>query len=443
MERSTLSRLAVWKNASHRKPLILKGVGQVGKTWLLKEFGRRYYENTAYFSFRENPVYRQFFENTRDVDRILQNLTLVSGQQIHPGTSLVILDDVQDCPQAIQAMGAFYDRGNQYHVVCAGTLLDIVLSQPDIFPAGKVNVMRLNPMSFIEFLLANGDRNLAMYLARVNAIAPIPDAFFQPLVEKLKMYFITGGMPEPVQLWTQDRDVPGVQESLSGILAGYEQSFARHPNASTVPKISMIWNSIPGQLARENKKFQYRAVKEGARAREYDQALQFLVNTRLVHKIYRSTQPSLPLSAWDDVFSFKLYPVDVGVLRRLSQLSPSAFGEGNRLFREFNCALSESFLLQTLAAQFEVLPRYWSQTNPSYGVSFLIQRNNDLFPVEVVPSADPYPRGLRKFNEVFGSQTRLRIQYSLANLRLEGDVLNIPLFLADLSDRLIGLALDL
>ena len=234
----------------------------------------------------------------------------------------------------------------------------------------------------------------------------------------------------------------GFYENLADIIGAYERDFAKHPDVSEFPKISMIWKSIPSQLARENKKFIYKAVKEGARAREYEDALQWLVDARLVHKIYRSTAPSLPMAAYDDLSAFKIYLADVGVLRRLAQLAPTAFGEGNRLFTEFKGALTENFVLQTLVTQFEVVPRYWSRINPSYEVDFLIQRENDIFPIEVKAETNITSRSLRKFKEAFPDQVKLRVRFSLDNLKLDDDVLNIPLFMADHTDRLIGLALE-
>ncbi|RCX18879.1 hypothetical protein DFR58_104150 [Anaerobacterium chartisolvens] len=441
MERLILNDLLKWKLSKHRKPLILKGVRQVGKTWLLKEFGKRYYENVAYFNLDEHEEYRQFFETTKDVDRILQNLILASAQKIQAENTLIIFDEIQDCPKVINSMKYFCENAPQYHVACAGSLLGIALSKPSSFPVGKVDFLQINPMSFTEFLMANGDKNLAQYLSSVDTPAPIPDAFFNPLYEKLKMYYVTGGMPEPVLMWTEDRDVEAVQIALSNIIGAYERDFAKHPEISEFPKISMIWRSIPSQLARENKKFIYKAVKEGARAREYEDALQWLVDANLVSKIYRCSAPGLPISAYDDLSSFKLYLVDIGLLRRLAHLAPTAFGEGNRLFTEFKGALSENYVLQALKNQFEVTPRYWSQVNPPYEVDFLIQRENDILPVEVKSESNTESHSLKKFKEKFGDETKLRIRFSLNNLKLDGDMLNIPLFMADYTDKLIGLAL--
>ncbi len=443
MERLILKDLIAWKNSPYRKPLILKGVRQVGKTWILKEFGNRCYENTAYFNFDENEEYKQFFETSRDVNRILQNLMFASGQSIKPEKTLIIFDEVQDCPKVINSMKYFCENAPEYHIACAGSLLGIALAKPSSFPVGKVNFMQIDPMTFTEFLTANGDENLVKYMESIERIEPLPDAFFNPLYEKLKMYYVTGGMPESVLMWTQARDVSAMQNTLSDIIDAYERDFAKHPDVSEFPKISMIWKSIPSQLARENKKFLYKVVKEGARAREYENALQWLVDARLVHKIYRSNAPGLPMSAYDDLSAFKIYLADVGVLRRLAQLAPTAFTEGNRLFTEFKGSLTENFVLQTLLTQFEVTPRYWAQNNPPYEVDFLIQRENEIFPVEVKAEGNIRSKSLKKFKELFPDKVKLRVRFSLDNLKLDDDVLNIPLFMADHTDRLLGLALNI
>lgn len=442
MERLILKDLIAWKNSPYRKPLILKGVRQVGKTWILKEFGNRCYENTAYFNFDENEEYKQFFETSKDVNRILQNLMFASGQSIKPEKTLIIFDEVQDCPKVINSMKYFCENAPEYHIACAGSLLGIALAKPSSFPVGKVNFMQIDPMTFAEFLTANGDENLVKYMESIERIEPLPDAFFNPLYEKLKMYYVTGGMPESVLMWTQARDVSAMQNTLSDIIDAYERDFATHPDVSEFPKISMIWKSIPSQLARENKKFLYKVVKEGARAREYENALQWLVDARLVHKIYRSSTPGLPMSAYDDLSAFKIYLADVGVLRRLAQLAPTAFTEGNRLFTEFKGSLTENFVLQTLLTQFEVTPRYWAQNNPPYEVDFLIQRENEIFPVEVKAEGNIRSKSLKKFKELFPDKVKLRVRFSLDNLKLDEDVLNIPLFMADYTDRLLGLALN-
>lgn len=445
MERLVMQKLLDWKNSKHRKPLVLKGVRQVGKTWLLKEFAKRHYKNIAYFNFDEHPEYKQFFESTKDVERILQNLMMASGEVIkrdHPEDTLIVFDEIQECPNALNTLKYFCENTPNYHVACAGSLLGIALSKPASFPVGKVDFLEIMPMTFTEFLMANGDGNFADYMKSVDRIEPIPEAFFNPLYEKLKMYFVTGGMPEAVRSWTQDRDVELMQQALSNILGAYERDFAKHPDPKDFPKISMIWKSIPSQLARENKKFIYKVVKEGARAREYEDALQWLCDANLTYKIYRSSAPGLPISAYDDLSVFKLYMVDVGLLRRLALLAPSAFGEGNRLFVEFKGALSENYVLQALQNQFEAMPRYWTVENPRYEVDFLIQRENDILPVEVKSESNVESRSLKKYKEKYEDKVRLRVRFSLNNLRLDDDMLNIPLFMADHTDRIIGMALE-
>lgn len=441
MERFIFDKLIRWKNSSYRKPLILQGVRQVGKTWILKEFGKQFYDNYAYFNFDENEEYKEFFETTKDVNRILQNLIMASGQQIHPEKTLVIFDEIQDSPKVINSLKYFCENAPEYHIACAGSLLGVALAKPSSFPVGKVNFLKVNPMTFSEFLIANGDENLALYMKSINTIEPIPGAFFNTLCEKIKMYYVTGGMPESVLMWTEARDVDAMQTALSDIIGSYERDFAKHPDKNEYPKISMIWKSIPSQLARENKKFVYKVVKNGARAREYEDALQWLVDAGLVYKIYRSTTPALPIAAYDDISAFKIYLADVGVLRKLAMLAPTAFGEGNRLFTEFKGALSENYILQALDNQFEVTPRYWSQNNPPYEVDFIIQRENDIIPVEVKAEANVASKSLKKYKELFGEKIRLRVRFSLENLKLDNDVLNIPLFMADYADKLIGMAL--
>lgn len=441
MERQILNELIHWKESRYRKPLILKGARQVGKTWVLKEFGKRWYENVAYFNFDEHEEYKQFFETTKDVQRILQNLMMVSGQKIDPETTLIIFDEIQECPNALSTLKYFCENAPDYHVASAGSLLGIALSKPVSFPVGKVDFLELGPMTFTEFLMANGDVNLAEYLDGVDDLEPLPDAFFNPLYEKLKMYFVTGGMPESVNSWTKERDIELMQGVLLNILGAYERDFAKHPEPKDFPKISMIWKSIPSQLSRENKKFIYKVVKDGARAREYEDALQWLCEAGLTYKIYRSSAPGLPISAYDDISAFKLYMVDVGLLRRLALLAPSAFAEGARLFVEFKGALSENYVQQALKSQFEAMPRYWATDHPRYEVDFMIQRENDIMPVEVKSEDNVESKSLKHYKEKFGKKVPIRVRFSLKNLKLNGDLLNIPLFMADKADRLIGLAL--
>ena len=435
-----MQKLMEWKVSPRRKPLLLKGIRQCGKTWLLREFGKRCFRNLAYFNFEENAEFRQFFQLTKDPRRILDNLALAGGHPIQPGETLVVFDEIQECPDAINALKYFCENASEYHVACAGSLLGVSLTGQG-FPVGKVDFLSLHPLSFGEFLAADGKNGLLSYCKGVEDISPLPDAFLNPLNEKLKTYFLTGGMPESVLAWTEGRSIDLVQETLRAILDAYERDFAKHPEKREFPKIELVWHSLPSQLSKENKKFLYKVVKEGARAREYEDAVGWLSSAGLVHKIYRASAPRIPLSAYDDLSAFKLYTADVGLLRRLSMLSPSAFSEGNRLFTEFKGALTENFVLQELIPQFDAMPRYWSRTNPSHEVDFLVQHENDVIPVEVKADRNVRSRSLAKFHEEFPSDVKLKVRFSMENLRLDGDLLNIPLCMVGEAKRLIGIAM--
>ena len=438
MRRLLINQLILWKKSEQRKPLMLKGVRQVGKTWLLKEFGKKYYENTAYFNFDEQGELKQYFETTKDVLRILQNLALINGAPIHPGRTLVIFDEIQECPAALNTLKYFRENAPEYHIACAGSLLGFRVSRRESFPVGKIEFLPVYPMTFTEFLWALGEEKLVQYIDNIDSLDPVPDIFFNQLHEKLKMYFITGGMPESVRAWAEDKDVARVQKVLRDILDAYELDFSKHAEIKDIAKLGLIWSSIPSQLSRENKKFMYRAVKEGVRAREYEDALTWLCNAGLGHKIYRNTKPSLPVSAYDDLGAFKLYVVDVGLLRRLALLDPLSFGEGNRLFLEFKGALSENYILQSLVTQYEGLPRYWS-SGATAEVDFTIQRGNDIIPIEVKSDENTRGKSFSLYNQKYAPL--IRVRFSLRNLKKDNNLINVPMFLADHLDKFIGLAL--
>lgn len=436
MERKILTDLCKWKGSKRRKPLILRGARQVGKTWVLQEFGKRYFADCLYINFERQEEYKQFFQTTKDVHRILQNLSLASGKKITTET-LIIFDEIQACEEALNTLKYFCEDAPEYYVVSAGSLLGLKLSQG--FPVGKVDFLEMSAMSFEEFLLANGDKNLYDYINSIEKINVVPDAFFNPLVEKLKMYFITGGMPEAVLVWTQDRDITAADNVLADILLSYESDFGKHADKFDVNKIRLIWDSLPSQLARENKKFLYSVVKEGVRAREYENALNWLYSADMVKKVYRISKPGLPLSAYDDLTAFKIYMGDVGLLRKHSHLTTSAFTENNRLFTEFKGALAENYVLQCIARQFEVKPRYWA--NAQYEVDFIVQRENDIIPIEVKAGENVKATSIRNYYKLYENETQLIVRLSLRNLSLDGNVLNIPLFLADKLDKLIEIVL--
>lgn len=435
MKRLILDDLRKWRNSKRRKPLIIKGARQVGKTWILKEFGKEFPDGFAYFNFDYGDEYKQFFTMTKDVKRILGNLSMSSGQRITKDT-LIIFDEIQACPDALNTLKYFCEDAPEYYVACAGSLLGLQLASG--FPVGKVDFLDMGPMTFTEFLIANGDDNLVEYLSYINNIEQIPDAFFNPLQEKLKMYFVIGGMPEAVKAWTEDRDVKEVDRILSDILDSYEIDFGKHAPVFDVPKIHLIWESLPSQLARENKKFLYSAVKPGARAREYENALNWLKNANLVSKVSRITKPELPISAYDDLTAFKIYMVDVGLLRRHSHLAFSAFAEKNRLFTEFKGALTENFVYQSLIRVYEVQPRYWAES--PYEVDFIIQKENDILPIEAKAGINVKSSSIKKYAHEYEEKTPILIRLSLNNLSLDGKVLNVPLFMIDELDRLIDIA---
>ena len=429
------SELLRWKNATHRKPLILQGARQVGKTWLLKKFGSQEFETIAYFNFDEQPELKQFFTHTKDAQRIIQNLSLVHGKAIVPGKTLLVFDEIQECNEALNSLKYFNENAPEYAIACAGSLLGVALSRGESFPVGKVELLNVHPLTFNEFL-SIADPLLSSYLEEINTIEPIPDIFFSRLVEKLKMYYITGGMPEPVITLLENQDMERTQNVLMNILKAYSLDFSKHFSNKDIPKISYIWNSIPSQLARENKKFIFQQVKHGARAREYEDALQWLVLAGLVTKVVCNTKPALPLSAYDELSNFKLYLLDTGLLRRLSLLDPIAIKEGNRLFVEFKGALSENYILQSLIPQFEVQPRYWTSGNKAE-IDFLIQYQNEIIPIEVKSDENIHGKSLTMFYKQF--RPSLRIRYSLRNLKYDDGLLNIPLFMAGHTKKLISL----
>lgn len=434
IKRNIEQQLLAWKNKPNRKPLVLQGVRQVGKTWILKHFGGNNFENVAYFNFDRQAELKQFFETAKDPKRILQNLSLVHGKAIIAGKTLIILDEIQECNDALNSLKYFCEDAPEYAVACAGSLLGVAMSRGGSFPVGKVDFIQLYPLSFSEFL-AKADQTLFEYLESLNKIEPIPDIFFHPLVEKLKMYYLSGGMPEAVVALLENQDMELTQQVLKNILNAYTLDFSKHVENKAIPKINYIWNSLPSQLARENNKFLYQSVKQGARARDYEDALQWLIQAGLAYRIYCSTKPSLPLSAYDDLTSFKIYLPDVGLLRRLSQLDPIAIVEGNRLFTEFKGALTENYILDSLVQQFETLPRYWKSDSKAE-VDFLMQYKNGIIPIEVKSDENIRSKSLSVYRKHFTPE--LSIRYSLRNLKYDDGLLNIPLFMADYTQNILS-----
>lgn len=435
IKRTISKKLLTWQQNPKRKPLVLQGARQVGKTWLLKHFGAAEFENVAYFNFEEQPDLKQFFENTKDVHRILQNLSLVFGSAILPQKTLIIFDEIQECNAALNTLKYFQENAPEYAVATAGSLLGVAMSKGSSFPVGKVDFLKVDPISFSEFLSAD-DPQLFDYLESIDQIQPIPDIFFNPLVDKLKKFFICGGMPEAVVTLIEQQDIETTQQVLQNIVNAYALDFSKYAEPRDVPKINHLWASIPSQLARDNKKFLYQSIKSGARSREYEDALLWLSHAGLVHRIFKVTKPGLPLSAYDDLSAFKLYLLDVGLLRRLSLLDPIAIREGNRLFTEFKGALTENFVLQHLIRNFEVQPRYWT-SGAQAEVDFIIQLKNEVIPIEVKSDENVRSRSLSVYNSLY--EPDVRIRFSLKNLKKDEGLLNIPLFLVDYTEKLLGL----
>ena len=434
IRRKIHQQLIYWKTKLGRKPLILQGPRQVGKTWLLKNFGATEFDQVAYFNFEEQPDLKQFFEQTKDVQRILQNLSFVHGQAIVPQKTLIIFDEIQECNEALNSLKYFHENAPEYAITCAGSLLGVAMSRGSSFPVGKVDFLHVFPITFSEFLSAD-DPKLFSYLESISKVEPLPDIFFNPLKEKLKLYFVSGGMPEAVVTLLQEQDVAKTQQVLQNIANAYALDFSKYAAPRDVPKINHLWSSIPSQLARDNKKFLYQSVRNGARAREYEDALLWLVQAGLVYKVSKISKPGLPLSAYDDLSSFKLYLLDVGLLRRLSFLDPVAVREGDRLFKEFKGALTENYVLQHLMASFEGAPRYWTSDNEAE-VDFILQVHNDIIPIEVKSDENVRSKSLTVYHNKYNPA--LRIRYSLKNLKRDDDLINIPLFLIDYTEKLIS-----
>lgn len=439
MDRTIWPQLEAWKTSRGRKPLILQGVRQVGKTWLLQEFGRTHYDDTAYFNLDENPDYAQIFESSKSPKRVLEKLAVLHGRSIVPEKTLLIFDEIQAAPDALASLKYFCEEAPEYHVASAGSLLGVTMAKPSTFPVGKVHFLHVHPMSFSEFLLASDNASLAEYLRQIGELAPLLGPFHTLLSEKLQLYLITGGMPAAVRTWTESGNMAAVDDVLSQLIQSYEGDFSKYADKHTHPKLSRIWQTLPMLLARQNKKFSYAAVDKGARAREYEDALQWLLNAGLVHRVQRASAPRLPLPAYQEPGIFKIYFSDVGVLRRRSGLSPSAAAQGGRLLTEFRGALTENYVLQSLVPQFDVMPHYWAKDGPSYEVDFLVQHDDAVVPVEVKSGSAVRSTSLRRFGEKY--DVPLKVRFSAENLRLDGDVLNIPLYLADETARLVSLGL--
>lgn len=432
MQRFILKKLIEWKESKYRKPLILKGARQVGKTYILKQFGEENYEGVAYFNFDHDEDLYNLFENTKDPKRILEQLAFIYGKAIMPEKTLIIFDEIQECPNALNSLKYFYEEANEYHIACAGSLLGIRLSHTS-FPVGKVEFLNMYPMTFSEFLLADNAQNLVEYMQSIEKIEAIPDIFFNQLEEKLKAYYIIGGMPEAVNAWVNEKNMEIVNNIQENILLSYVSDFSKHTQESEANKISLIWNSILSQLAKENKKFLYQTIKEGARAREYEGALNWLNDANLIYKIYNLTKTDFPLKAYNDLSAFKIYMNDVGLLRKMAGLDSRIVVEGYRLFEEFKGAFTENYVLNMLNTTLDNTPNYF--TFDRNEIDFVIQNKNRIIPIEVKANKSTNNTSLTKYNEKFNNE--LSIRFSMKNLARDGKIINIPLFMIEYMEKFI------
>lgn len=435
MERLLFQELIAWKEKANRKPLILKGVRQCGKTYLLKTFGQQCYTDTAYFNFEETESLKTLFETDYDVNRILFELGLTLGRTIQKETTLIIFDEIQECGRAITALKYFCENAPEYHIVCAGSLLGIALKKQPSFPVGKVDFLTLYPMSYVEFLLANGEAQLAEYLAAFKREEKLSEPVANKLVTYLKQYYVTGGMPEVVRTWCETHDIEKTEKIQQMILDSYQFDFSKHAPVKDFPKILAIWQSIPEQLAKDNSKFIFGHVRKGWRAKDLEDALVWLEGAGLVYKVCRIEKPFIPMSAYADSTAFKLYLCDVGLLRKLSRLPYEVILESNALYTEFKGAMTENFALCELLKSAENTPYYWTSGN-SAEVDFVIQCGTQIVPIEVKSERNVKAKSLaeyrKKYEPVYAVKTSMRLETNGIG------VLNIPLYLIGRLHALIG-----
>jgi predicted AAA+ superfamily ATPase len=433
IERDILAQLRAWKDRSDRKPLIIRGARQIGKTWALKRFGEECFTHVAYFNFDASEELCREFEQTKDPRRLIGILRLYTKVPIQPGETLLIFDEIQQSNKALNALKYFCEEAPEYPVVAAGSLLGVALSHGDSFPVGKVEFLTMYPVSFREFLRADNPA-IYDYLEGLSSVEPLPETVFNQALEAWRRYQVCGGMPAAAATMLAGRGVEEVETRQQEVLTAYTLDFAKHASGSDIPRITAIWNSIPSQLGRENRKFLYRLVKPGARAREYEDGLLWLEHAGLIHRTFCTTKPALPLSAYDDVSAFKIYLCDAGLLRRLAQLPAEVFTREVPGFVEFKGAMAENAVLQSLLHQWEVAPRYWT-SGATAEVDFVLQADLEVIPIEVKAGVNIRARSLSVYADRY--QPTRAVRYSLNNLSRDGRLLNIPLFLADWTRKLL------
>jgi predicted AAA+ superfamily ATPase len=426
-----MNDLIAWKTSPNRKPLVIRGARQVGKTWLMKEFAKTHYGKCAYINFENNERMASLFAGNLDIDRIVTALQIESDVVIDANNTLIVFDEVQEVPQALTSLKYFRENAPHYHVMAAGSLLGVALHPGTSFPIGKVDFLDLHPLDFLEFLDALGKADLANLI--IIGDFRLISSFKGRFIDLLKQYYYIGGMPESVATFAASQDFTRVRQVQKRLLLAYEQDFSKHAPNEVVPRLRMLWNSIPTQLAKENRKFIYGLVRHGARAREYELALQWLLDCGLLHKVPRVTKPAIPLASYQDFKAFKLYMLDVGLLSAMSELDLKSLLKGERVFTEFKGALTEQFVLQQLMAgrqrapfYWEITPFYWSSDKGTAEIDFVFQHSSAIVPLEVKAAENLQAKSLKSYRERFSPAVSLRC--SLSDFRREEGLLNLPLY---------------
>lgn len=424
MYRMAMENLLAWKQSRRRKPLIIEGARQVGKTWLMKEFGRQAYGDTVYINFDSNARMAELFASDLDTKRLVLGLELYAGRKIDPENALLIFDEVQEVPRALAALKYFCEDAPQYHIVCAGSLLGIALHRGTSFPVGKVDFLKLYPLSFQEFLMAIEKKQFSELLDQQDF--SMITSFRETYADALKQYYFVGGMPEAVESFAENQDFNEVRQIQKRILAAYEQDFSKHAPNEVVPRLRMLWNSIPAQLAKENKKFIYGLVREGARAKDYETALLWLSDCGLVHRVSRVNAPGIPLRAYEDMKAFKLFVLDVGLLGCMTGLHQRTLLDGNALFVEFKGALTEQYVCQQLKTLADLELCYYTNDRGSCEVDFVVDTGGRVMPLEVKAETNLRAKSLKTYREKFSPE--LAIRTSMADYRKEDGLVNLPLY---------------
>ena len=434
MDRTKMEELKKWKEAKNRKPLIIRGARQVGKTWLMKEFGKEFYEKCAYINFDDNTRMEKLFEGDFDLNKIIQGLKIESGINIEPENTLIILDEIQENPKALKALKYFCENANQYHIISAGSLLGVAIHEGTSFPVGKVDFIDLTPLSFFEFLEALNETEL-LKLLKNNDFEMIK-VFNTKFKELLKLYYYIGGMPETVSAYVINKDLTEVRKIQKRLLEAYEQDFSKHAPSNIVLRIRGLWNNIPTQLAKENKKFIYGLVREGARAREYEIALSWLIDCGLVYQINRVNNSKVPLSAYQDFNAFKLYLLDVGLLAAMAGIDAKTLLEGNEIFEEFKGSLTEQYVLCQLKECTPLEVFYWSNDTGIAEVDFITQIEKNNIPIEVKASENLQAKSLKSFVQKY--DTKINVRTSMSDYKKDDWVINIPLYMIGNIEKIIN-----